>query len=273
MGGVRCQRERATSDRWHNCPVTISIDDLEHAAAPGWRAIEEERLGDWLLRAADGFTGRANSALAAGDPGRPLADALDAVRRWYAARRLPAMIAVPYPTGRPAGSALDRQLARLGWSIRPDAAATVMTADPMRVAERCGPHGVRVDFHADPDPGWLGRYHYRGEDLPPIAVRVLTSAPWQAFASVRVGSETIAIGRVAGSGDWAGLTAIEVDPASRRRRLGTVVTAALARHAAERGGFGQLYLQVADGNSAARALYRALGFADHHGYHYRMAPD
>ncbi len=53
-------------------PVAISIPDLERRAALGWRAPEEERLGDWLLRAADGFTGRANSALANGDPGRPL---------------------------------------------------------------------------------------------------------------------------------------------------------------------------------------------------------
>lgn len=251
--------------------MTISIDDLEHAAAPGWRAVDEERLGDWLLRAADGFTGRANSALAAGDPGRPLPDALDAVRRWYAARGLPTMIAVPYPTGRPAASALDRQLARLGWSIRADS-ATIMTAEPMRVAELAGQAAVRVEFAAEPDSRWLRRYHYRGEHLPPVAVRVLTSAPWQAFASVRANGETIAIGRVAGDGGWAGLTAIEVDPASRRQRIGTVITASLARHAAERGGFSRLYLQVADDNSGARALYRALGFADHHGYHYRIAP-
>jgi N-acetylglutamate synthase len=253
--------------------VTISIDDLEHAAAPGWRGVEEERLGDWLFRAADGFTGRANSALAAGDPGCPLPAALDAVRRWYAARGLPAVVAVPYPTGRPAASPLDRQLAGLGWPIRAHGAATVMTAEPTQVAERCSRHTVWVDFDAEPAPGWLRRYHHRGNELPPIAARVLTSAPWQAFASVRADGETIAIGRVAGSGDWAGLTAIEVDPASRRQRLGTVVTAALARHAAERGGFGQLYLQVADDNSGARALYQTLGFADHHGYHYRIAPD
>jgi N-acetylglutamate synthase len=252
--------------------VTISIDDLEHAAAPGWRAVDEERLGDWLLRAAGGFTGRANSALAAGDPGCALPDAIDAIRRWYAAHDLPAVIAVPYPTGRPTASALDRRLARLGWSLRADA-ATVMTAEPTRVAELGGGAAVQVDFAGEPDSRWLRRYHYRGEDLPAIAVQVLTSAPWQAFASVRAGGETIAIGRVAGGGDWAGLTAIEVDPASRRQRLGTAVTAALARHAAERGGFGQLYLQVADHNGAARALYRTLGFTDHHGYHYRIAPD
>jgi GNAT superfamily N-acetyltransferase len=251
--------------------VPISIDDLEHAAAPGWRAVEEDRLGDWLLRAAGGFTGRANSALAAGDPARPLPDAIDAVCRWYADRGLPAMIAVPFPTRRPAASALDRQLALLGWSIRADA-ATVMTAEPQRVADSAGRAAVHVDVDAGPDPAWLRRYHYRGENLPPVAIRVLTSAPWQAFASVRAGGDTIAIGRIAGDDAWAGLTAIEVDPASRRQRLGTAVTAALARYAAGRGVSG-LYLQVTDENGGARALYQTMGFADHHGYHYRIAPD
>ena len=67
--------------------MAISIRDLEEAAAGGWRAPEETRMkgdwsgqgrwvgdGGWLLRAAAGFTGRANSALAAGDPGMPLAE-------------------------------------------------------------------------------------------------------------------------------------------------------------------------------------------------------
>ncbi len=250
--------------------VTISIDDLELAAAQGWRGIEEQWLGGWLLRAADGFTGRANSALAAGDPDRPLPDAVDAVRRWYTARGLPAMIAVPYPTGRPAASELDLLLARLGWTIRADA-ATVMIADPRRVIDLGGRPTMRVEIDADPDEGWLRRYHYRGQDLPPVAIRLLASAPWQAFASVRADSDTIAIGRVAGGGGWAGLTAIEVEPTRRRERLGTAITAALARFAAEHGGRG-LYLQVTDANSAARALYLNLGFADHHGYHYRVAP-
>jgi ribosomal protein S18 acetylase RimI-like enzyme len=249
----------------------ISIDDLEHAAAPGWRAVEEDRLGDWLLRAADGFSGRANSALAAGDPARPLPAAIDAVRGWYAERGLPAMIAVPFPTGRPAASALDRELARLGWSVRADA-AVVMTAAPVRVADHPVGSAAQVNLDDQPDPAWLSRYHYRGQDLPPIAVRLLTSAPWQAFASVRADGDIIAIGRIAGDDNWAGLTAVEVDPASRRQRLGTAVTAALARYAASRGVSG-LYLQVVAENSGARALYRTMGFADHHGYHYRIAPD
>jgi ribosomal protein S18 acetylase RimI-like enzyme len=250
--------------------VTITIDDLEHAAAPGWRAVEEERLGDWLLRAASGFTGRANSALAAGDPGRPLSDAIGAVRSWYTARGLPAMIAVSYPTGRPGESALDRLLAELGWTIRADA-ATVMTAEPESVADRAGQPDVPVEFESEPDPAWLARYHYRGQDLPPVAVQLLTSAPWQAFASVQSDGDTLAIGRVAGDHDWAGLTAIEVVARRRRQGLGRAVTGALAACAAARGVTG-LYLQVTDDNHGARALYRQLGFTDHHGYHYRIAP-
>ncbi len=50
----------------------------------GLAGTDRGRLGDWLLRSADGWTGRANSALPIGDPDRPLAAAVDAVERWYA---------------------------------------------------------------------------------------------------------------------------------------------------------------------------------------------
>jgi ribosomal protein S18 acetylase RimI-like enzyme len=250
--------------------VAISIDDLELAAAPGWRACEEHRLGNWLLRAADGFTGRANSALAVGDPGMPLATAIEKVRGWYCERGRPAMIAVAYPTGQPAASVLDRLLAGLGWTIRADA-ATVMTAKTSAVAASGPADRPAVELDAEPDAAWLGRYHYRGGPLPPVALTLLTSAPWQEFGSVRSGGETIAIGRVAGVGDWAGMTAIEVAPEHRRQGLAVAITAALAGRAAGCG-FPSLYLQVTDDNSAARTLYRRLGFTDHHGYHYRVEP-
>ena len=248
--------------------MTISIDALERAAAPSWRALESDQLGSWLLRASQGFTGRANSALATGDPGLPLADAAEKVCDWYAERSLPAMIAVPYPLNGPGNNELDQLLAALGWTSQ--AAAVVMTASTANVAAAAVPDVLGIEFGAEPDAAWLGRYRYRGQDLPPIARDLLTSAPWQAFASVRADGETIAIGRVAGAGEWAGLTAIEVDPARRRQGLGAAVTTALTRHAAEHG-YRNIYLQVTDENASARALYRKLGFTDHHGYHYRVA--
>jgi ribosomal protein S18 acetylase RimI-like enzyme len=260
--------------------VTVSIGDLEQAAARGWRAPEEAALGRWLLRAADGFTGRANSALAVGDPGLPLAAAITEVGRWYRARGLPPMVAIPHPLGQPRSSAVDRFLGdELGWSVR-SGAATVMTATPGAVAGAAGASGaadaaagmdVEVDLDAEPDEGWLSLYRFHGQRPPPVSRRLLMSAPWQAFGSIREAGHPLAIGRVAVAGGWAGLTAVEVHPRHRRRGLGSAITAALVAAAAARGASG-LYLQVEDDNAAARALYRRIGFADHHGYHYRVAP-
>jgi ribosomal protein S18 acetylase RimI-like enzyme len=229
--------------------------------------------GGWLLRAAGGFTGRANSALAAGDPGMPLADAVAEVSRWYATRGLPALVSVAYPIDDPQASPVDRFLAGLGWPVRPGA-ATVMTAASAAVADATADAtaAVRVDLDAEPDELWLARYRFRGRPLPAIARRLLLSAPWQRFASAREAGAAIAVGRVAVANDWAGLTAVEVDPAHRRRGLGRAITGALAAAAVQRGA-ADLYLQVENDNAAARTLYRQAGFADHHGYHYRVAPD
>src|SRR5215212_6086619 len=57
------------------CPIISSLDSaLEGTqpeyALPGWLGLSEP-LGEWTLRAARGFTWRANSCLAVGDPGMP----------------------------------------------------------------------------------------------------------------------------------------------------------------------------------------------------------
>src|SRR4051794_30912048 len=61
----------------------LTWEQLEDVAADGWRPLEQDWLGargqGWRLRAAAGFTGRANSVLPLGDPGQPLPDAVDAV--------------------------------------------------------------------------------------------------------------------------------------------------------------------------------------------------
>ncbi len=147
-----------------------------------------------------------------------------------------------------------------------------MTAAPRAVSGQTADAAaaVRIDLNAEPDEPWLARYRYRGRPLPPIARQLLLSAPWQRFASAREAGRTIAIGRVAVAAGWAGLTAVEVDPAHRRRGLGRAITSALTAAAVQHGAEG-LYLQVEDDNAAARALYRQAGFADHHGYHYRVA--
>jgi N-acetylglutamate synthase len=248
--------------------MALTIGELEAVAAKGWQAADAEPLGGWLLRAAEGFTGRANSALPAGDPGMPLAEAAATVRRWYAARNLPAMVAVPYPVGRPGDSPTDRFLGEQGWRVR-SGPAIVMTARAADVV-RAGP-AEQVDLDPEPDQSWLDLYRFQGQKPPPIARQLLLSAPFQAFASIRRQAGTVAIGRVAVADGWAGLTAVEVHPGHRRQGLASAITTALADVAASRGA-AHLYLQVVTDNQPAHTLYARAGFADHHGYHYRVAP-
>src|SRR5579884_2486089 len=79
-----------------------SADELavEEVIARGWRAAETAHVGGWLLRAAGGFTGRANSVLPLRSPRLPLDEALAAVCGWYAERDLPAKFQVPVESRR-----------------------------------------------------------------------------------------------------------------------------------------------------------------------------
>ena len=252
------------------------IEDLEWAAALHWQAPETERLGDWLLRAAEGFTGRANSALPLGDPGVPLPEAVAVVHDWYRRRALPPMIVVPgvlHHAGHHRGTSpgpLENLLAERGWRPRPGP-AFVMTAAIADIPARPD-NDVHLD--TEPDASWLALYRYRGQDLPPIARTLLMSAPWQAFATVRRDGRAVGCGRVSVAGapgeQWGAITAVEVDPAWQRQGLGAALTSALAAAAAGRGARRAL-LQVETGNASARALYFRCGFRDSHRYHYMIA--
>jgi N-acetylglutamate synthase len=255
------------------------IIDIERAAARHWRGTEEEWLGGWLLRAAEGFTGRANSALPLGDPGLPLDGALDAVIRWYRDRGLPPMIVVPLPLDADSpGRELDQSLSERSWATRPGP-AFVMVADlsddanPIRDhATRELPRGAAFRVDPEPDQAWLARYHYRGQDRQPAVMRdVLTSAPVQEFASIRADHDVLAIARLSIADGWAGITAVEVDPARRRAGLGSAITGAVCAEAAKRD-VSRVFLQVETSNAAAIALYERCGFRHSHRYHYRVAP-
>ncbi|MFD5427754.1 GNAT family N-acetyltransferase [Streptomyces sp. NPDC127084] len=246
-----------------------SFDELARISARAWQPVESEPLGEWLLRAASGFTRRANSVLPLGDPGMPLDAALDRVRAWYGARELPAFIQ-PATGGEGTQEALCAELERRGWErevtteLRVGGLAAVgdLDADVSR---------VRLDRSVDGD--WLRRYQRSsGPGVSGPHVRaVLSSGPSVWFATVPGASGEpggpAAIGRCVVDGRWAGFMAVEVDPARRRQGLATAVMAALARRALEEGA-SAAWLQVESDNDAARAMYEGMGFATHHHYHH-----
>lgn len=245
-----------------------SYEELARVSARAWRPVESERLGEWELRAADGFTRRANSVLPLGDPGVPLDEALTSVRRWYAARGLPAYVQTA--TGAEgAQELLSAELERRGWVREVTAELWVGPLAP--VADLGGePSGVALSREAD--EAWLARYQRKG--VTEVALRVLGSGASVWFATVPGGGTDApaAIGRCVVDGRWAGFAAVEVDPAQRRRGLATTVMAALARRALDEGA-SAAWLQVEDDNAGARVLYDRMGFAAHHAYHHYRAPE
>jgi ribosomal protein S18 acetylase RimI-like enzyme len=245
-----------------------SYEELARVAARAWQPVESERFGHWELRAASGFTRRANSVLPLGDPGVPLDEALTYVRDWYAARDLPAYVQTA--TGAEgAQELLCAELEARGWAREVSAELWIGALAPLADREVSGDPEVVLSRTAD--EAWLGRYQRKG--LSEVALRVLGSGPSVWFATVpgAEGEPPAAIGRCVVDGRWAGFSAVEVDPAQRRRGLATVVMTALARRALDEGA-SAAWLQVETDNAGARALYAGMGFSAHHAYHHYRAP-
>ncbi|MBY8341359.1 GNAT family N-acetyltransferase [Streptomyces spinosirectus] len=241
-----------------------SYEELALVSSRAWRPVESERLGEWELRAAAGFTRRANSVLPLGDPGLPLDEALAAVRRWYGARGLPAYVQTA--TGAEGTQELlCAELERRGW-VR-EVSAELWTGALAPVADRA--EGAGVELSRTADEAWLSRYQRKG--VSEVALKVLGSGPSVWFATVPGEGSPAAIGRCVVDGRWASFAAVEVDPALRRRGLATTVMAALARRALDEGA-SAAWLQVEQDNTGARGLYTGMGFAAHHAYHHYREP-
>ncbi|QXG75143.1 GNAT family N-acetyltransferase [Modestobacter sp. L9-4] len=240
---------------------SLGVADLQRLAARGWRAQEEEQLGEWLLRAAGGFTGRANSALVVGDPGLPPAEAVTAVARWYTDRGLAPRAMLPGVQARRA----DAAFAAAGWE-RSD--TVLMLTAPLGTAPA---PAAPVELSPTPDEAWLAAYSGGGA-LPPAARSVLTSAEDVVFAAVCPSpGPPVAVARGVLTDGWLGVAAVNVDPGHRRQGLATALLDALRGWAVERGGH-SVYLQVTEDNAPARELYRRAGLIEQHRYWYRRGP-
>ncbi|MGR6321973.1 GNAT family N-acetyltransferase [Micromonospora soli] len=247
-------------------PTAAAVVALELAADEAWPAPVRERLGDWLLRSADGWTGRANSALPVGDPDRPLPAALDAVQRWYADHGRPALVNTPLPLAAPVGAELDAR----GWDARPPVLVQTVPLAALPAGRADLPP---VELTATPSEDWLATAEARKGGLPDVARHVLTAVDRVRFAHVYADGRLLAAGRgtVTGGGRWLGLTSIEVLPEARRQGLaGRVIRSLVDWGVAE--GATHAFLQVEQRNTPAVTLYRGLGFTTHHTYLTRVAP-
>jgi len=222
--------------------------------------VAEDKIGDWLLRAAAGFTGRANSALAVGDPGVPVPRALDKVRDFARTHGISPVAQVIE------GSQTEREIAAAGWAPHIGHAAGHV------VSVLTGPLGggsAEASILPEPSPEWWETAE--GTTTPGPAQRHVVTTGEVGFGVVNVGDVTAGAVRAAVSGDILLVARLAVRPEFRRRGLAKVLMAVCGPWAAERRAKACV-LQVAVGNEPALALYAALGFREHHRYRYWVPP-
>jgi GNAT superfamily N-acetyltransferase len=255
----------------------VSADDLEKLMAKGWVATDTAGLGDWVLRSASGFTGRANSALVVGDPSLPVDRAVDYVERWYAERDAPPLFQVHGEPGFtledvPAGAALlERGYAAGGG--RPDWTRVLVMTGLSANVPPLTTESVPVTADAKLSPEWLMTYGRSRSVVPGATEAVLTGSDGQLFLSVRdeATGQIIGIARMAIHPGWAGIFGVWVDPDHRRRGIASTMVSAVAMVARENA-MPAIYLQVSGDNADGVAFWRGLGFGVHHEYTYLARP-
>jgi N-acetylglutamate synthase len=249
-------------------PRRISAHELQQHALPGWLAWHSS-LGEWTLRAAGGFTRRANSCHAVGDPGVPIEQAAEQIISFAVSHDIAPLAQVID------GSAEEHALRRLGWRSIDQPTAVLVSRLADFLADRLAAHAVTISEGLEPD--WEQLYQQsRPNSADPAIVRmILEGNPPRAFAAVAGQqpddhSELVAIGRGHQNEHWLGLASIWTRPDHRQRGFATAIMVALG-HWAARQGARYAYIQAATANEPAIAAYTKLGFVHHHAYRY-LAP-
>ncbi|WP_410656902.1 GNAT family N-acetyltransferase [Amycolatopsis sp. lyj-112] len=230
---------------------------LELTCSRAWPPLDEARIGDWRLRWSDGFTARANSALAIGEPGKPLPAALNGVCDFAHGRGIPAVVQVIQDTS------TEDAIAAQGWvhhvEHRPDHEVRVLTG-PL-------PHGTSAgaEILDEPTSGWWELT--AGGPAPTEAQRYVLSTGKIGYGVVDLDGGTAGAVRGAIVGEWLHVARLAVRPEFRRRGLASGLMNAVGAWAAAQGATGMV-LQVAMGNPGALALYEGMGCREHHRYRY-----
>lgn len=244
----------------------IEPADLQEVMVSGMPPLQSAWLGRWLLRAADGYTGRANSVLPLGDPDAPLAEAVAQVERWYADRSLIPMVQIYGSTVQAAYAAgLGRLLADAGWQSQRTTLVMTAASNVVVAATEQQPRDPRVTSRVDET--WLSGATQREQDHASTLTAVLDRIQDARYVTLSTDRIPDAIGRLALARGWAGIFAVHVQPARRRQGLARAAVGVLAREA-QAAGARSIYLQVEESNEPAVELYSALGFQTHHEYAY-----
>jgi ribosomal protein S18 acetylase RimI-like enzyme len=253
-------------------PSTLSsIQTLEEVSFRAWAALETERYDGWVLRFANGYTGRANSV-------NPLYASTLNVREkiaycadWYQRRGVRLRFRLN-PAMQP--PELESVLDSAGFSRREE--SWVMTASLATAALGTHPTNLDITLESAPSERWMHNFCRLHPSHAPhlITMQAIMGriTGTQYYATLWAAGEAVAMGLGVREGEYAGLFDIITREDQRGKGYGRALVGELLRAAAQDGAtLG--YLQVAAQNTPAMALYRGFGFQIAYPYWYRYAPE
>jgi ribosomal protein S18 acetylase RimI-like enzyme len=252
-----------------------AIRDLEERGLNAWPALQTLFVQGWVVRFAQGYTKRANSACALGPDAAPLTRIGPDIEAFYR-RNGQKLVFRLSPLAAPDD---DTWLDERGYrQIEP---THVMRREGLPDRSPAPPPGFTLAFAEHPDDAWINgftagdRHGTAGRETLRLMLDALRPP---AFFATLIHGDTVQPGSACGYGiavierGGVGLFDIQIARELHGRGLGRfLVEAMLAR--ARNSGADHAWLQVLAANAPACALYARLGFVPLYGYSYRVRPE
>ena len=251
----------------------ISQDDLadlalalecERRIVNAWPAVSTLVIGDWVIRFANGYSGRANAATPLKMSAELDEATLDLIAKLYRSDGLPPCIRLTPLTG---AATRDAVLAR-GYRLKDASFGLIAPLDALTPEFE-----AELQIEAGPSAEWIAGVAARqsgnktnADQLAAIVGKVRLPA---AFATLLIAGEPVAYGMSVAERGMAEMGSIVVDPAHRGRGFGRRLVMNLMSWAKLQD-CGQAYLQVDQTNAVAIALYGSLGFRQLYAYETRI---
>ena len=231
-------------------------------------ALETENLDGWVLRAAAGYTGRANSAAPLSSGELHPAEKIVYTESWFRSRSLTPMVRLTLAAQPPR---LDSLLEERGYLLRDEGVSV-----QVRTLTDTGSPTGKVPIAEGPPPDhWLetlaGFQSTVDEHFATVRTLLSRLPTTSAFALIKLDETPAAIGRAVFEKGHIGLFDVFTRPDLRNRGLATDITKTLLGWGAQKGAF-LAYLQVVPADEVACRLYAGLGFKEAYRYWYRVAP-
>ncbi len=248
----------------------ITQDDLmlarecERRIVNAWPAVSTLVMGDWVVRFANGYSGRANAATPLAI-GAELDDAtLDLIAELYRSDGLPPCIRLTPLTG----AATTQAVLARGYRLKDASFGLIASLEDLTPEFE-----PDLQIEAGPSADWIAGVAARqtgaktnAEQLAAIVEKVRLPA---AFATLLIAGEPVAYGMSVAERGMAEMGSVVVDPDHRGRGLGRRLVKGLMSWARVQDS-AHAYLQVDQTNAIAIALYESLGFRKLYAYETRV---